>query len=176
LFDLRKKEIPKQRVYLGSLSFAPREKNMENFLVRAMTTNFTIDHYKAIRDIVNEIVTLPSITTRNSPRDDDLAMDMMVVEANQGRALFGHINNLPLLFLKRPEIIITARLYNIDTNQDVSVHKIHRKLSWFSFFANFANPVTLLFTGSSMNKNGIQAFVGKAVIELLYDCLKKVQQ
>lgn len=123
----------KPRVYLDKMVVAPRgefEKMDSWGLFKGE------DLEEGIRGKLTDIFSLPHISSRVDRKENDLALEIVVLKVQGGEfegAHFGELGAIPIFW--RPKIEVAARLYYIESGKTHSSYKAKEKMSWGMYFA-----------------------------------------
>ena len=120
-----------------------------------------------ISQAVLELVALPSLSQRQSYDDGDLAIDITVADYNRGALILLNLYALAFPLGWRPEIVMTARVYSIDTNETRVICTVKRKYRWRGWFRRLLDVGRYLHTGGSLDLEEMRNFVHEACIDLL---------
>jgi hypothetical protein len=125
----RKREKP--RVFLGTLVVVPRADIKRHFDQR------TLSHEELetpLQANLREIFSLPSASEVSDPLPTDLGLDVFIPSFQSGEALAFSLADLGVpvfwIFLWRPKVTVTCRLYSLKSQETKYVYSVTKKLPW----------------------------------------------
>ena len=163
VFSKRSAKPP--RVYLGALTIVP-PRGLNRFLGE--------DYSSSLELFLDEMLGLPSVSSRTDPRPEDVALDVTLVEAISGDSDIAQIGIAVLPWILRPEVTLTGRLYRIDTGETVHAGTEKRSLSWYRSVKRAARPSAFFWCNETFSVDDVKALAGHAMVDLLRDCRKHI--
>ena len=139
LRKLFRKERP--RIFLGTLAVAPRGDFKRFFEYTRTHGPFDIEGWLGANDLdtelrtaLTELFSLPPISSRETPRESDLALDVIIPEFQAGQFLPLDAGPVMIPIMWRPKVKVGGRLYVIDTGETRWTHTVSEKLKWRDTF------------------------------------------
>jgi hypothetical protein len=131
---LRKREKP--RVFLGTLVVVPRADIKRRF------EQWWSSHYQELetplRSTLREIFSLPLASEVSDPLPTDLGLDVFIPSFQSGDALGVSLADLEIpvfwIFLWRPKVTVTCRLYSLRSQETKFVYSVTQKMPWREYF------------------------------------------
>ena len=172
LRKLFRRERP--RIFLGALAVAPRSDFKRYFEYTRTHGPFDLEGWLNPKDIDTELRTaltdlfaLPPVSCRETPRDSDLALDVIIPEFQAGQFL--PINAGPVLvpIMWRPKVKVGARLYVIDTGETRSTHTVSEKLRWRETCRRVLSPKAIFWGSPAFSADDTKRLFYAACIKLL---------
>lgn len=172
LRKLFRRERP--RIYLGTLAVAPRSDFKRHFEYTRTHGPFDLTGWLSAKDLDTEmrtaltgLFTLPPISDRETPRDSDLALDVVIPEFQAGQILPVEAGPVFIPIMWRPKVKVGARLYVIDTGQTRSTYSVTEKFGWAEFGKRLFSLNTLLQVHAPFTPDDTKKLFYKACIKLL---------
>ena len=100
------------RIYLGRLAVVPRSA-LKRLLEDASGWFKPEKLEDEIEAALRDLFALPPLASRESPRDSDLLLDVMVPTVQRGSTLAVQFGSFPLSVFWRPKVTVAARHYVI---------------------------------------------------------------
>ncbi|MGI9415095.1 MAG: hypothetical protein ACR2PM_15580 [Hyphomicrobiales bacterium] len=172
LRKLFRREPP--RIFLGALAVAPRTDFKRFFESTAVTSIFDItgllnpeDLDGEIRKALTGLFTLPPISSRDPPKDSDLALDVIVPKFQSGEFIPVPVHRIIIPFFWRPKLTVAARLYVVETGQTLSTYSVTEKVGWKDYGKRLVSPYRMLDIEPMFTADDSKRLLYKACIKLL---------
>lgn len=141
-------KVAPPRVFLGSLVIAPGAQEGSGAPVSEALQIRLID-------ALMELVSLPRIEDRKSANAEDLAVDITVPHYRTGR------------LFNRPQVVVAARLYHLDTGQTIFADDITETAGWGKYLRRILRPKYFLNLRPVFSPEEMEALLIQATTHLL---------
>ena len=124
----------KSRVYLGSISVAPRSDIKRHFNNIGL-----LDHQSAkeLEESVHakllEIFNLPLASALEEIKNSDLGLDILVPNHQLGNYIPANLYYFGMIGFWRPKVQIAARLYNLKKGKTIHTETVTVKMPWHEY-------------------------------------------
>jgi len=153
-------------VFLGVTAVVPRSDVKRHF--EDLVAGPTIELDKSLQSALTQLFTLPPLSSRDSPLDDDRVLDVIVTHHQAGGVEVLEWDWVPIPFGWRPKVAVTARLSNVATNVPINTYTVTEKQPWLPYL-EFEMPdldIKHLFS--------VPAFDNEILNQLLYRACNKL--
>ena len=162
----------KPMVYLGELGVAPTNVLNEQDGWGLLESE---DLVAGLKNSLKELIDLPPVQEIQTPEDNDLVLDMMVVK-HQGGSFFtaslGYAYSVPLFW--RPKVTLKARLYRRKTGKTLHVFTSTKKVAWKQYFSRVFTVSGLFSLKPLFGVRDMEGLLCQAGIDVLQKALKKL--
>lgn len=125
-----------------------------------------------LEQTLRDVMALPSVFDRESNDKNDLAIDITVSDYDMGEATLFSLFGFTIPLAWRPEIAMTARVYEIDSNVTIYAHTVKQKLEWKIWLRKVRNLKAAMGVEAHMKPDDVRYLVRRTCVTLL----KRVQK
>ncbi|NNE21486.1 MAG: hypothetical protein HKN11_02640 [Rhizobiales bacterium] len=156
----------KPRVFLGVAAVLPRTDVKRHF--EEIVAGSVIELDTNLQSALKHLFSMPLLTARDDPLDDDRVLDVIVTHHQAGGAEVVQLDEYAIPLAWRPKVTVTARLSDVETNAPINTYVVTEKQPWLPFIQTKARlpDFEQLLWGT--------IFDNKIVIRLLYRACIKV--
>ncbi len=162
----------RQPLYLGSITVASSF-SLKKGLAKLAPVHNPVDP-GVIEQTLRDIMALPPASSRMEPGSNDMAIDITVSDFDVGEFMFVPWIPVSVPLAWRPQISMTARVYRIDSGQDVYAHTVHQKLQWKIWLRRLRNPMAFFRMESYAKAEDLEYLVRRTCIKLLRRVQKQI--
>ena len=122
------KKETRRKLFLGSVTVASSPS-----LKKGISSSWTPDDNdvkELIQQSLLEILALPPLSQRDPDNGDDLAIDLTVSDYELGSFTYLGAGHYVVPLVWRPEIIMTARVYEPANDKTICAHTVRYRPSW----------------------------------------------
>ncbi|MEM1378354.1 MAG: hypothetical protein AAGG69_13295 [Pseudomonadota bacterium] len=165
----RKKHEQKARIFLNSITVVPRsglKKILEN-------NSSTLSEYDddIIQTTLTSFLQLPDASEQATFESNDLGLDIIVPEFEFGSVGLAHAGPIIVPLNWRAKLTMTARLFEIETNQTIRSATVKHIQPMSQFLKKLRSPGRLL----SFERNLSAEEVERMIIHVAVQLLRKVK-
>ena len=123
---------------------------------------------EAIKKAISDLITFPSASMRHISNDTDEAIDIVIPKYEFGEYFPYNIGWFFIPFFWRPTITITARTYNLSTNETIYAATVTQKMElivWWKKNIRFSSLLSI--NRPNMSIAEIERFTIQAATKLL---------
>ena len=156
----------KPRVFLGVTAVLPRTDVKRHF--EEIVAGSVVELDTSLQSALTHLFSAPPLTARNDPLDDDRVLDVIVTHHQAGGAELIPFDDYAIPLAWRPQVTVTARLSDVETNAPINTYVVTQRQPWMPFIESQARLPDFeeLLWGP--------VFDNKIVTRLLYRACKKV--
>jgi len=172
LRTLFRRERP--RIFLGTLAVAPRGDFKRYFEYTRTHGPFDIDGWRGANDLdselrtaLTELFSLPPISSRETPKESDLALDVIIPEFQAGQFLPVNAGPVMIPIMWRPKVKVGGRLYVIDTGETRCTHTVSEQLKWRDTLKRVLTPSAVFWGHPPFTPDDTKKLFYAASIKLL---------
>lgn len=156
----------KPRVFLGTTAVLPRTDIKRHF--ESIVAGAVIELDTSLQSALTHLFSMPLLTARDDPLDDDRVLDVIVTHHQAGGAELITLDEMAIPLAWRPQVTVTARLSDVETNTPINTYVVTEKQPWLPFikFQGKLPDFEQLLWGA--------VFDNKIVTRLLYRACTKV--
>ena len=168
----KKKEKP--RVFLGALAVAPR-KDLKRWLEDGVLFGGG-DMDASMRTFLTEVFPLPAAESVAEPRDNDFAIDVVVLHFQSGSTMLIDASRAVIPVFWRPRVEVRSRVYRLSTGETVKTFAATQKMPWPEFAWRSVKPEVLVDIVTPFGASDLQILLYKACLKLLAKMDKAVKK
>ncbi len=150
-------------LYLGSITVA----SSFSFKKGVAALNHKPIDPDLIERTLRDVMALPPASDRDPAASSDLAIDITVSDYDMGALMLFSYFGPPIPIAWRPEVTMTARVYEIDSDKTIFAHTVKQKLEWRMWLRKIRNPKALIGIDALMKPEDVGYLVRKTCVKLL---------
>ena len=169
LSHLKRKNRP--RVFLNSIKVIP--KSDLTFVEKWVFNEFENLDVR-LRARLAELLALPHISSVSEPRDDDLAIDIVVPKYATGSWGHANLGKIGLPMFLRPKLTIASRLFEAGTDQTVATFAVDQKMPWLYYFRRIFRLDSWLGSDSGFKSEDFEYMLIPGLMKLIDQMRKSI--
>ncbi len=159
----------RRSLYLGNITVTSSF-SLKKGISKLNPPKFPVDP-GLIEQTLREVMALSPVSSRAPANKSDLAIDITVSDFDMGEFMLFSALGFTIPFAWRPDIAMTAHVYQIDSGTTIFAHTVKQKLEWKVWLRKIRSPQALLRIKAFMDPDDVRYLVRKASLTLL----KRVQ-
>ena len=151
------------QLYVGTLTVLPRKDFLRHF-EGGFLSGAQMDHVLTERLLV--IFAFPKAADLSAPKDDDVAIDVVLESYSRGgwAEVSGGALELPLLW--RPKVRLGARLYYLKTGKSKAKVNVTQSVGWGEYLATLLHWKVYLGLSSPSTRQRLEQLLDLAALQL----------
>ena len=159
-------------MYLGTLAVVPRsdfKRHIDQWGYRNPEEPDT-----RVRQMLEEIFTLPLAADIDTPGDNDLVLDVIIPKFQLGELLPVQAGRYWFPLIWRPQVTVSSRLYYLKTGKTMATFKATQKLAWRDYLKAVLRPQSLLGFAAPFGTGDLEYLLNLACQDILVKMIREI--